>query len=153
MKYKKSFIEGNKAQEEFVKQALRRGFTVHKATEDQDKKEHWDYELPFGKIDVKGVKRKNRHGKKNPDIIWIEMHGKYDDGWLHGKADYIAFQHEKGFTIVHRDELLRLTLRLVKTEFVKEPELYKLYKRDGSLLTMITLYDLRQITRTEWIKL
>jgi hypothetical protein len=151
--YKKSFIEGNKAQQEFVKQALKRDFTVHKSTNDQDKREHWDCEVPFGKVDVKGIKRKNRHGKKNSDIIWIEMRGKYDDGWLRGKADYIAFQHEKGFTIVHREELIRLVLRLVKTEFVKEPKLYKLYKRDGSLLTMIRLDDLKQIRRIEWLTL
>lgn len=149
MKYKQSFREGNKAQQEFVEQALRRGYEVIKATKEQDMKEHWDYEIPMGKVDVKGIKRLKRNGDKT-EYLWIEMRGKYGDGWLHGEADFIAFQHKKGFTLVRREELLRLTLRLVKTEFTNEPELYKLYKRDGSLLTLIRLDDLKQITRTEW---
>lgn len=145
-----SFKEGNEAQKAFVKQAERRGYSIEKASIGQDINEHWDYRLSFGRVDVKAIKRLNRHGSLSPEYIWIELKGEGYGSWLYGDADLIAFQTSYGFILVNRKNLVELVEGLVQKEYTKSPELYKLYPRRNSLLTLIRLDDLYELDYKIW---
>ena len=105
-KYKESVTTGKKAEALFKRVAEERNFSVTKSTLQQDRMEHWDFEiikiLNSGfykrKIDVKGIKKIN--GEFTDEFIFLEIQnvggGK---GWLYGQADGIAFQMKNEFII------------------------------------------------------
>src|SRR5439155_23623266 len=109
------------------------------------------------------VKSRKRMGRNDQDVqdeyVWIELHGvrKNDQGWLHGKADLIAFELKNSFRMVRRTDLLDLIEKLIdfKVKVRKSNEaLYKLYSRSGrsDSLTIIKSDDLLKITSLEWKK-
>ena len=96
-------------------------------------------------IDVKSI--------KNPECIWIELknvQGKV--GWLYGEATHFAFERQKYFVIVKKEDLIELVDRLVDKEDEvgsNEDCTYKVYSRKKwgrhDLITKIKPEDLKLI--------
>ena len=82
------------------------------STREQDMYEHWDYEGGIWdgvyKFEIKGMKRYNRKDENVQDEMALvelqNVNGK--PGWIHGKADYIAFERKGKWLTVERKELL-----------------------------------------------
>ena len=97
-------------------------------------------------IDVKGAKRRNRmDNSSNSRYIWVEFKNvRGDNGWLYGKADYIAFHNddENVFCVVDRKDLVSLCERVCDDSFVKYPTeaLYHKYTREGRKDVLSMLY-------------
>ncbi len=107
---------GEDAQEEFAKVLFR----CRRATEDEDKYEHWD--LKGGLQDL-GTKRLTFDVKDNVDrerkAFPVELQGiTGEPGWLYGKADCIAYNHPESFTVIWREELVALVERLMEEHCV-----------------------------------
>ena len=134
---------GDEAENKFVQISKRRGYLLKKANKKQDMYEHWDYQITRNipltgscLVDIKAAKRINRNND-NPDYdwTWVEIRNvRGDDGWLKGKADYIAFEQKDHFIIVKRHELRKWCKKKIdlKTR-VSTPEeaKYTLYTRKG----------------------
>jgi hypothetical protein len=116
------------------------------STEKQDMIEHWDVKVGNIKIDVKGLKKINRYdNQKNENIHWIEIKNVNGDlGWAYGEADYFAFETIDYWIIVKKDNLQELIKKVAIKEWVKRPELYKLYQRKDrkDVVTLIKTLDL-----------
>ena len=100
-------------------------------------------------FDVKARKRKSRKDDSAQDeFIWIEFKnvvGK--EGWLYGKADYIAFERENDFVVVYRPDLVEASELLVDLGANVDKAnkaLYKGYQRKGrkDLIAMIKFNDI-----------
>lgn len=83
------------------------------ANKDQEMKEHWDYlikgnkEVKPGRYEVKSAKAKARGLEKDYNIIYIEFKSVGgNQGWIYGKADFIAFETPEGFLVFPREKLL-----------------------------------------------
>ena len=133
-RYKKEEIDFASAVEHTTKVPIK---IVH-ATENEDKYEHWDIKIVYNnaevKFDVKAMKRKNRaDSQPDPEIQWIELKGiTGHDGWVNGKADYIAFEQLNDWIIVRRDSLTTLIKTLcIDDEIHTTKEMYVRYQRSG----------------------
>ncbi|HEX9331091.1 MAG TPA: hypothetical protein VF896_04320 [Anaerolineales bacterium] len=162
---KKDSLElGQKAESFFARTAIKHGWIVEPASEGSNKNDHFDYIMSTDdksfRVEVKSRKRMGRNDQDVQDeYVWIELHGvrKNDQGWLHGKADLIAFELKNSFRMVRRTDLLDLIEKLIdfKVKVRKSNEaLYKLYSRSGrsDSLTIIKSDDLLKITSLEWKK-
>lgn len=103
------------------------------ATPHENINDHWDVQIDGKKYDVKSVKRLNRHDPR-PDHLrnWLEfknVHG--EQGWMYGKADFIAFETPDGFIIVDRLKLVDYAELIMKDEPMIYPTKvdYKFYQR------------------------
>jgi len=137
---------------------------VVSSTKEQDIKEHWDinvvddiYLVPMPmlvnfetKIDVKSIKHvKMGDGVANEDIHFVEIKNvKGHHGWLYGEAHAFAFETRNSFVIVEKKTLQEFIKKKVKKEYVTKAHdsLYKLYKRDKDLITMVKTVDLSSIS-------
>lgn len=109
---------GKNAESAFVSVLIKHNIPFVPATRWQQK-EHWDYlicpEKYPTKIEVKSAKRINRW---DDDVCYsrivIELHGAqtYNSGWLHGGADFLAFEQQDDFLFVRREKLLNWVLSL-----------------------------------------
>ena len=157
---------GERAETQFVRIAVSRGWKVTTATSRQDIDEHWDVMIEKDtekyRVDVKAMKRINRHDPQPQDEwIWIELRGvrEGERGWLYGgKADWIAFERKQSFVIVQRTQLASLVLSLVDPKaIVTSPALarYNVYQRPHrpDKLTLIASAQLDKIKIAEWNKL
>jgi len=127
--------------EEFVMKAVEStlGGTTRKATEDEDMYLHVDFWWNSPKkgilgIDVKGIKKNKRLDLKHDDTIhWLELQNvQGKDGWLKGKAKYIAFRTSDKIIFVNREKLLRFAVESIKNKEVvydTPKECYVPYKR------------------------
>lgn len=101
-KYKTSFNEGDKAEDEFI--SLRGDSFVRRATRSEDMTQHWDVlDKELGCIDVKSGKRKFRGGPIDYSIHWWEFRnvaGRKGWGSPNGVDRLIAFRMEDNFTLV-----------------------------------------------------
>ena len=142
-----SMREGNASEDRFVNACEGIGYDVRKSSKEEDMYQHIDYWIKrkhkwFG-VDVKG----NRH----PETIWLEFQNvRGREGWLCGKAYYIAFDIVEigGFAIVPRQDLLEWCRDNIQKKFTTKQDAYKkLYQREGrkDILTKIHLTDLHQI--------
>jgi len=123
---------GLSAEKKFVQVMKGEGNTVGKSTKNQDMFEHWDYLInDLHRVEVKGRKKRKRHDSKPDDeIIYVEFSNvRGNDGWIYGKADYVAFERPEGFLIVPRKKLVDLAENLVSSSFTKYPTIYKSYRR------------------------
>lgn len=152
-RYKESQEVGAKAESLFAEIYKSRGKELRKANTKQDKFEHIDFFFANGEsVDVKARKKINRKNKAaQDDLIFVEIKnvsGK--NGWLHGKADWIAFERENDFVIVSRKELVKLVDFLVdKEKWVDKTEnaLYKVYRRWNRPNEMVTLLKMKDILK------
>ena len=156
---------GERAETQFARLAVSRGWKVTEAIDRQDIDDHWDVLIEKGaeryRVDVKAMKRIKRGDANVQDRwVWIELRGvrEGERGWLFGgKADWIAFERAKSFVIVERKTLAALILKLVDPKaIVTSPALahYKVYQRPHRLdkLTLIETTQLDTIRLAEWGK-
>jgi hypothetical protein len=163
----------DQTQEEFAALAQSRGWMVRRAASEEDRREHWDFEIErVGeryRVDVKGQSRLRR-GDASPqdDWHWIELRGVVDDGWLFaGKADLIAFRTEDSFILVPRTALIDHVHHHVDPDDLvsDQPSTeYRLYHRrdrsavrtarstgsDRGVLTLVPTNRLRMLGWAEW---
>lgn len=125
-------------QEQFIRWAEARGWSVERATPEQDRREHWDAAIVRPgeryRVDVKARGRLRRGDAAPQDRWhWIELRGVVDAGWLFGgQADLIAFQTPSSFLLVPRLDLREHVLHHVDPfEVVSRPPdaVYRVYHR------------------------
>jgi len=122
---------GNDAETKFRKLCSAKGFKVVKSTREQDMREHWDFLVNTSRVDVKAMKKLNRHDTKaNPYIVYVEFRNvRGDNGWLYGEADWIALETEWGFVLVKRLDLVELAETKISSDFTNRPTVNKSYRR------------------------
>lgn len=120
-----------------------------RATKNENIFEHWDVSENGIKYDVKAMKKFKRGDLNTTDRIhYIELKNvRGDDGWVYGKADYIAFETRAYWVIVSREELAK-SINLMDMERCTSPTVYKLYGRSGrsDLMTLFPTVDLIAIS-------
>jgi len=102
-------------------------------TFNEDVNQHWDLKVDGFSYDVKSAKKVKRSDSEvNFSFHWVELknvNGK--QGWLYGKADYIAFEAQFYWLCVRRETLKRAVEALVEDVFELEFPLFKKYQRRG----------------------
>jgi hypothetical protein len=155
----KKFYLSGRLDEDFVMDAVRYtlGGEVNRGSTKEDVEDHIDFwwnSPRKGKIgiDVKGVKKNSRNDNTCDDTIhWLELknvQGK--DGWLYGKAVYIAFRTFSDILFVKRDRLLSFALECIKNKAIvnyNPNECYTPYRRKDrdDLIIKVKTSDLRNI--------
>ena len=134
------------------------------ATKEQDQMEHWDVcgickKISNNKLkfDVKSQKKNNRYDKQfSSELTWIEGKNVYGyDGWIKGKSDYIAFEREKIWLIVNREQLYKLTLKKLAANGNKKGKgKYLIYTRENAkdVITQIPFTDMEEIEHYKLLK-
>tara|TARA_R110000765_G_scaffold414793_2_gene515496 strand:- start:1551 stop:2063 length:513 start_codon:yes stop_codon:yes gene_type:complete len=154
--------KGDETEAKFLQLCEAKGWETKKPTETQNIKEHWDLQvtrnIPLtgsSLIDIKAAKKINRNDEDvSYDWTWVEIRNvNGDDGWLKGKADYIAFEQKDHFIIARREELREWCKKKIDLDLenivstAKEAE-YKLYTREKwgkkDLISLINLNDLKR---------
>lgn len=109
----KSQADGLKTEDVFTALMIKLGYTVKDVSVEVNKKEHIDKICinPDNKgewsVDVKGIKDFSKCGFPDDTYNILEFNNGYGlEGWLYGKADYIAFETRKTFILVSRKTLL-----------------------------------------------
>lgn len=137
----REFYLSGRLDEDFVMDAVKHTFggEVERTTKDEDANQHIDFWWDSPRkgrigIDVKGVKRNSRNDNTKDDTIhWLELQNvQGKDGWLKGKAEYIAFRTFTKIIFVKREKLLSFALEAIKDKEVvsyNPKELYVPYKR------------------------
>jgi hypothetical protein len=152
---------GNTAQETFKTIAVKKGWEVLPASQEEDITEHWDYMIRNSggerfHVDIKALKRLNRWDESvQAEWVWVEFHGvrSDDSGWLFGgKADLFAFERKGDFVIIKKDTLQYLANSLVdksnRVEKASEAK-YKIYSRQGRH-DLISMIEMKHIARECW---
>lgn len=119
-----AYENGERAEDLFAKICASRGYTARRTSPEEDCLDHIDYWVktkdPQGvihsmSVDVKGLKH-NGGERQNGDFtedIWVEFKSKNHDGWLYGKADWVAFQQpDNSFLMVFRKQLVDLMKKM-----------------------------------------
>ena len=137
----KQFYLSGRLDEDFVRDAVKHtlGGETTRSTKSEDINDHIDFwwESPRkGRIgiDVKGLNKSKRSDKDFHDSIhWLELQNvQGKDGWLKGKAEYIAFKTNERIIFVNREKLLSFALESIKGKDVvydTPSECYVPYKR------------------------
>jgi hypothetical protein len=145
---------GNNTEDLFVSACTKLGYACTKTNASIDIFDHIDFYIdrPSGRtsVDVKG--------NNTIDSIWVEfknVRGK--DGWLYGKAQYIAFDMPElnGFVMVGRNELKDRCEEIIEKVFVgKNEAIRKLYTRYGreDVIAQIQLNDISDLKSYRLIK-
>ena len=163
---------GISAEERFKRAAINRGYIVSKSDPPSDRDDHWDYLIESAdeslRVEVKAIKKVRRSDPAPQDEwVWIEIKGvrRDDPGWLHGKADIMAFETKRSFLLVDREELVKFVNNNTdKSCQVFRPEdamqktddgLYKVYCRrrqaQPDMMVLIETEQLRKLSKTrEW---
>lgn len=141
---------GGDAENVFIAVAKRKKLDYRKANI-KEQYSHIDWFLTIDgrevSFDVKAMKKSSRHDSRvRNDIVWVEYQNvSGNDGWLKGKADFIAFERENDYVLVRRKELLEYCDERIEKVIVHESSqaLYKLYSRDGrkDVISMIRMDD------------
>ena len=103
------------------------------------------------------MKKKNRwDNNSQDDIAWVEgTNVRGEPGWVKGKADYIAFERNKYWLLVDRQELLNHVVNKLKEKgYEKGKGFYKIYQREGRLdkITMVPYEDIEKLTNIEKVQ-
>ena len=121
------------------------------SSENEDIYEHWDFSFTI-KVDVKTMKKLNRNDEDyNEDIHWIELRNVHGNkGWVHGKAQVIAFETKETWILVERPKLIELLDSKIidKENFVTSPQLYRIYRRSNrkDAVVLINTQDLKDVS-------
>lgn len=151
-----SIRRGNSGEFSFVDILHKRGFLMKEIKGKRQWTEHIDFlfwkDTKEFSVDVKALKKISRWDKEvNPDIIWVEFKNvRGNDGWLYGKATYIAFELVDEFIVVQTTDLAKLCEKLVdKKKRVSKAKdaLYSLYTRKGQKdeISIIKLSDVQTL--------
>jgi len=165
--FEQSMKEGQESELKFSQLAKLRGFLVEPAT-GMEQFDHIDFHLTSEEedgtmtamIDVKARKRINRNDDEFDDEwLWIEfknVSGKL--GWIHGLADFIAFETKNSFVVSYRKELCDWCIDHVDTKktvsSAQEAE-YIAYSRKGKqdLIARILTEDVIRLPHSQvWKK-
>lgn len=125
---------------------------IRKSDREEDMFGHYDFIIADRiKVDVKGAKKINRWDEEpNHEIHYVEFTNvKGNDGWVLGKADYIAFEYNDTFLLVKRLALKELCLNKIKSkEILNVKRLYQYYRREGreDIITLVPTKDIIGIT-------
>ena len=142
------FERGYNAERRFAYEHLS---NIQWATKKEDMFEHWDVAGDFNgkhsKFDVKALKKINRHDEEfQDDHAWVEgVNVRGDKGWLQGNANYIVFEKNNAWMIVHRQQLFDWTTQqIIHHGYQKGKEPYKIYQRQGrkDKITLIKYSDI-----------
>lgn len=146
---------GKKA-EDLFEEWLKKKHRKYRPATLEEQYQHIDFVIHSDKlnkninIDVKGTKKKSRIDfSTNSQYVWIEFKNvRGNEGWLYGKADYIAFYDEENdkFYIVDRKELAEFCEKKCDNKVVTNPKeaLYHKYTREGRK-DVISLFYLEDI--------
>jgi hypothetical protein len=160
---KNSLDVGNAAHQLFTDVAIARGWSVKDSTPYQDMKHHIDVIATKDNLvctfDIKARKKIARADESAQDEwLYVEFQNvRGNDGWLYGKANFIAFELSEAFLIVHRRSLAKYCEAVVdRTKKVDAPHLcqYKSYTRKGRS-DEISLIEVKRIPpeiTKYWIK-
>lgn len=135
---------GEETDARFIDACSSIGYLCHKSNDYSDIINHIDYFIKR-KNDIVSVDVK---GNNHPLAIWVEFQNvNGDKGWLHGKANYIAFDcpQIRAFIMIDRDELLEICTKIVHPVFVdRDNALRKYYRRTGrnDILSKIEFTDI-----------
>lgn len=139
--------EGTRSEDKFVAACIQRGYETKKSSKEQDIHLHIDYYVTRGSRSTVSVDVK---GGNHPKVIWVEFKNvRGNDGWMYGKADWIAFELPEvcGFVMVLRKELASLAEEIVEPVFVDKKDAdRKYYQRKGRLdiISRLWLDDLKR---------
>jgi len=165
--FEQSIIEGQESEEKFSQLAKLRGFLVEPAV-GMEQFDHIDFHLTSEEedgtmtamVDVKARKRINRSDDDfNDEWLWIEfknVSGKM--GWIHGVADFIAFETKNSFILSYRKELCDWCLEHVDQKnavYSAEEAEYTVYSRKGKqdLIARIHIEDVIRLPHSQvWKK-
>jgi hypothetical protein len=115
-----SYEKGLSAENDFINVAKHNGYKVIKANDNQDKFEGWDFEISQLderlKVEVKSAKP--QHAKQY--LVEIKGVSGYD-GWINKQADVIAYQNDRGFTLIPRTALANISKDLPTTHRPDRP--------------------------------
>ena len=137
----RNFYLNGRLDEDFVIDAVRHtlGGKCWKSTKKEDVYDHIDFWWDSPRkgiigIDVKGLNKSSRKDNSFDNTIhWLELKNvKGEDGWLKGKAEYIAFRTLDDIIFVKREKLLSFALECIKGKEVvynTPKECYVPYKR------------------------
>ena len=129
-------LQGVNASLRFVKIAREQGYEIIQASRLEDINDHFDYKIcktgDCSKVEVKSAKKiKRSHMEITYDLVYVEfknVNGK--QGWLYGKADWVAFEQKSGFILIAATKLIEIAEKLVdRNAFEPYPRLYKSYRR------------------------
>jgi hypothetical protein len=131
-------MRGSAAEKRYTRKLRLSGIEFREATR-LEQKLHIDYLLDSIRVEVKACKCVCKQDDHLPaDMILLELHGyqPYNDGWLMGSADLIAFERPNGdFWHYPRKRLLHWILNK-KSDTIKEydhqPIMYQQYYRLGN---------------------
>lgn len=130
-----------------------------KASQYDDTKRHIDFWWYDNKgkaygIDVKGIKRNNRHdSNKDATIHWVELKNvRGDDGWVYGEAVYIAFMTAEQVLFVPRKSLASYVESMINGKelvSINPHECYIPYQRSGrkDIIVKMPTHDLYKLAR------
>jgi hypothetical protein len=121
-------ITGENAENCLFDILLNLNYNPRKANFNENVRKHFDIVYTCRgkeiKVDVKASKKRNRKDDNvDNSIVWIELKNvKGNNGWLHGEADYIAFEQDTHFLFIKRSDLAEFvkTLPLVKGDKKEE---------------------------------
>lgn len=135
------------------------GGRTEKASKFDDTKRHIDFwwfdntGKAYG-IDVKGIKRNNRHDtNKDATIHWVELKNvRGEKGWVYGDAVYIAFMTSDSVLFVPRKTLAEFVEGMIQYKpivNVNPKECYIPYQRAGRLDIIVKMptSDLLKLAR------
>ena len=139
--------EGTRSEDKFVAACIQRGYETKKSSRDEDIHLHIDYYVTRGSRSTVSVDVK---GGNHPKVIWVEFKNvRGNDGWMYGKADWIAFELPEvcGFVMVLRKELASLAESIVEPVFVDKKDAdRKYYQRKDrfDVISRLWLDDLKR---------
>ena len=116
-------IDGYKVEDLFIEAAPKEWLFLRKANANEDMNEHWDVKFLIDGIetliDVKAHKAEYRNGPLLKDWFWVEfVNVRGNTGWVHGKADYIAFEYNDEFLVYNRVGIAATCLMIVDLDTV-----------------------------------
>lgn len=145
--------EGKKKEAAFSKMFK----TAISSDKNQDISEHWDVKVEL-KFDIKSLKKISRNDYETNEFYhFVELknvHGKL--GWLYGEADFFAFETNKYWVIVAKEDLQSFVAQNVTKKKVNNVDecLYCLYTRNKrkDVITMVKTIDLMVIASQVIVK-
>jgi hypothetical protein len=148
----------NISEKKFAEICIKRNYEISHADRKQDIEEHWDWKVinpnKGGKItlvDVKGARKKSRKDDGvDFEITWLEVKNvRGNKGSLLGNADLIAFEQEKYFLLVKREDLRAwLKKKITNKKIVTDPRkaLYRFYRRENrqDIISLVSIKDIER---------
>lgn len=119
---------------------------IQKSTEKQDMFEHIDYFIDGKGYDIKAKKSLGMlNHLEQVYCVLEELNVNGDKGWLHGKADFIAFEISHFFVVIPRVELLDYYEANVIAEVVQDPNdaVLKKYSRGKDLMSAVPYSEIQ----------